>query len=165
MLVSTPNAYFTQLFAILHEIPNPPFSSLSRLILLSHNDFLGTNWLFKARTDAAFFEKSCPKIHFYVWKGPFWTLNWVIPQNSLFLTPLEKSKRLVVHAGQVEHALKVMHAVRVTHAQSGSRISPLSAHPARTSPPFWPRANPSSDYWEGGNFGLDPSKTHFSTAY
>ena len=48
----------------------------------------------------------------------------------------------VMQATVLEHALWVTHAVRMTHAQSGSHISPLSAHPARTSPPFWPRAKP-----------------------
>ena len=37
------------------------------------------------------------------------------------------------------HATVLTHAVRMTHAQSGSHISPLSAHPARTSAPCWPK--------------------------
>ena len=85
------------------------------------------------------------------------------------LTQLKKCKRhmtttKVLKKGGVMHALYVTHAVRVAHAQSGSHISPLT-HPARASPPFWPKGQPKFRLLGGGNFGLDPSKTHFSTAY
>ena len=66
--ILTQNANFTLLFAIQHEIPIPPKSPLSRWEMLSPSDFLGQNWLLKARTDAVFFEKSCPKVQFLTQK-------------------------------------------------------------------------------------------------
>ena len=67
----TPNANFTLLFAIQHEIPIPPKSPLSRWEMLSPSDFLGQNWLLKARMDAVFFEKSCPKVTILLQNGTF----------------------------------------------------------------------------------------------
>ena len=69
--ILTQNANFTLLFAIQHEIPIPPKSPLSRWEMLSPSDFLGQNWLLKARMDAVFFEKSCPKVTILLQNGTF----------------------------------------------------------------------------------------------
>ena len=64
----TQNADFTLLFSIQHEVPIASQFPLSRWETLSHNDFLGQNWFFKARTDCVFFGKSCPKVQFLTQK-------------------------------------------------------------------------------------------------
>lgn len=79
MLTLTQNVNFTLLFAILHEIPITPQDLLSSWEMLLHNDFLGQNWYFKARTDAVFFEKSCLKIQFL-------SENQLLSGNVLFFT-------------------------------------------------------------------------------
>ena len=97
-------------------------------------------------------SSSCTKPATYIVsflsKAIFWLKN---TQNLMFFVgksvicmacTLGPLRNRGTHTTILEHALWMTHAVRMTHAQSGSHISPLSAHPARTSPPFWPRAKP-----------------------
>ena len=81
------------------------------------------------------------------------------------LTQLKKCKRhmtttKVLKKGGVMHALYVTHAVRVAHAQSGSQISPLT-HPARASPPFWPKGQPKFRLLGGGELWFGPFQNAF----
>ena len=168
----TQNTNFTLSFAILHEIPITQQSPQSRWEILSHNDSLGQNWLLKARTDAVFFEKCCPKIQFTVWKWPIslpsQTITWKRNESGLGCMQGERSTHCKGRT-RFEWRTHIVDPVEIpveTPLRS-HKPTPASHSLAPWSPPF-----PSSlmlgylnlEQWSDLLIHGRPT-THFSTAY
>ena len=128
MLTLTQNVNFTLLFAILHEIPITPQDLLSSWEMLLHNDFLGQNWYFKARTDAVFFEKSCLKIQFL-------SENQLLSGNVLFL----RYTHITIFFWLRRTRLNWIITSPCPEATLDTFGFPVGSHPAAQQAILWPR--------------------------